>query len=132
MSLNDPIADFLCCIQNASKAKKETLTLPASNRTLRIVEILKEERFIKSFKLIEDGNKRSVRIHLRYLKGNRPAIKKIKKVTKPGLRQYVGVKKIPRVLSGLGVAILSTPKGIITDAQARKDKVGGEVICKIW
>ena len=132
MSISDPIADFITCIRNAAKAKKEAVTLPASKMKVQITEILKDERFITNFKVIEEGNKKFIRIYLRYLKGNRSAIKRIKKVSTPGLRRYVESKRIPRVLNGLGIIILSTSKGIITGEEARKQKTGGEMICTVY
>lgn len=132
MSVSDSIADFITVIRNAIQAKKETVTLPTSRVKTEIVNILKKEKFIKDYKVIEDGNKRSVRVHLKYLKGNRPAINDLKRISRPSLRRYVDVKKIPRVLSGLGVVILSTSKGVITGEEARKQNIGGEVICKVW
>ena len=132
MSISDPIADFITCIRNAAKAKKETVTLPASKMKVQITEILRDERFITNFKVIEEGNKKFIRIYLKYLKGNRSAIKRIKKVSTPGLRRYVESKRIPRVLNGLGIIILSTSKGIITGEEARKQKTGGEMICTVY
>lgn len=128
----DPIADFLTQIRNALRAGKASVTLPASKLTLRIAAILREEGFIENFKALDDGVKQLVRIHLRYQNGKRPAIQSLVRVSKPGLRQYVRCQEIPRVLGGLGVAILSTSKGVITDREARKQKLGGELICTVW
>ena len=128
----DPIADFLTQLRNAVHAGKTTVTIPGSKLTLRIADILKREGFIENFKLIEDQGRRSVRIHLRYLKGKQPVIQSLVRVSKPGLRQYVGCEEIPRVLGGLGVAILSTSKGVMTDREARIQKLGGELLCKVW
>ena len=132
MSISDPIADFIVCVQNASMAKKETVTLPSSKIKARIAEILKEERFIKNFKVVEEGPKRFIRLYLKYLKGNRPAIKKMRKISTPGLRRYVEARKIPRVLNGLGIVILSTSKGVVSGESARQENIGGEIICKVW
>ena len=128
----DPIADFLTQIRNALRAGKARVTIPASKLTLRLAEILKEEGFIENFKALDEGVKRLVRIHLRYQNRKQPAIQSLVRVSKPGLRQYVNCQEIPRVLGGLGVAIISTSKGVITDREARKQKVGGELICKVW
>ena len=128
----DPIADFLTQIRNAARAGKTNLTVPGSKLTLKIAAILKQEGFIENYKLTEEGAKRSIRIHLKYAKGKQPAIQSIVRVSTPGLRQYVNCQKIPRVLGGLGVAILSTSKGVMTDREARTQKVGGELLCKVW
>ena len=132
MSLSDPIGDFLTGIRNAVQAKKETVTLPSSKLKERICEILKDEGFIRNFKVMEDDNKKSVRIHLKYLKNNRPAIRNLQRVSRPSLRRYVASKKIPRVYNGLGVVILSTSRGVVTDTHARKEHIGGEMLCKVW
>ena len=132
MSISDPIADFIVCVQNASMAKKESVTLPSSKIKARIAEILKEEGFIKNFKVVEEGPKRFIRIYLKYLRGNRPAIRKLRKISTPGLRRYVEAGRIPRVLNGLGIVILSTSKGVVSGKVARQDNIGGEVICKVW
>ena len=128
----DPIADFLTQIRNASRAGKANITLPGSALTLKIAGILKQEGFIENFKLIEEGAKRLIRIHLKYVKGKQPVIQSVVRISKPGLRQYVNCQEIPRVLGGLGVAILSTSKGVMTDREARVQKVGGELLCKVW
>lgn len=128
----DPIADFLTQIRNSTRAGKQTVTTPGSKMTSRLSEILKQEGFIDNFKLIEEGNKKFIRIHLKYLKPKKPAIQSVIRISKPGLRRYVNCDEIPRVLGGLGVAIVSTSKGVMTDRQARAAKVGGELICKVW
>ena len=128
----DPIADFLTQIRNAARAGKPSVTVPGSKQSLRLTEILKQEGFVDNFKLVEEKTKKFIRIHLKYVKGKQAAIQSVVRVSKPGLRQYVGYGKIPRVLGGLGVAIVSTSKGIMTDRQARTQKVGGELICKVW
>ncbi|MBU9889758.1 MAG: 30S ribosomal protein S8 [Candidatus Omnitrophica bacterium] len=133
MSRIDFIADYITAIRNAAQAKKEKLTVPASVLTVRIAEILKEEGFIENVKPFTEGNKHFVRIHLKFLQnGKKPAIQGLKRISKPGLRNYVGYQKIPKVLGGLGIAILSTPKGVMSDRQAREQKVGGEVLCTVW
>ena len=128
----DFIADFLTQIRNAARAGKAMITVPGSKLTARIAEILKREGFIENFKPVDEGSKKMVRIHLKYLSGKQPAIQALVRVSKPGLRHYVGSQKIPRVLGGLGVAILSTSKGVMTDREARSAKLGGELICKVW
>ena len=128
----DPIADFLTVIRNGVHAKKDRVTARASKMTVRIAEILRQEGFIDQFKLIDEEGKRFLRIHLRYLKNKRPAIRSLKRISKPGLRYYVGSKKIPFVMGGLGCAILSTPKGVVADRTAREANTGGEIICKVW
>ncbi|MBI4394636.1 MAG: 30S ribosomal protein S8 [Candidatus Omnitrophica bacterium] len=128
----DPIADFLTQIRNASCTGKQSVTIPASKLTLKIAEILKREGFIENFKVGEEGVKRFVRIHLKYSKGKQSAIQSLVRISKPGLRQYVNCQEVPRVLGGLGVAILSTSKGILTDREARTQKLGGELLCKVW
>ena len=132
MSLTDSVSNFLTIVRNGARAKHEKVTSPASNLTIRISEILKEEKFISDFRVIEDGGKRFLRVHLRYLKNGRPAIRLLQRVSKPGLRKYVDSDSIPKVLNGLGIAILSTSEGILTDKVARESHVGGEVICKVY
>lgn len=128
----DPIADFLTRIRNASSAKKEKVTVPSSKMTLRMTEILKEEGFIENFKLNQEGIKKSIRIQLKYLGKKRPAIQSLLRVSKPGIRYYVGSEEIPKVLGGLGISIISTSKGILSDRKARSQNVGGELLCKVW
>ena len=128
----DSVADYLTQIRNASRALKESVTLRGSKLTIKITEILKQEGFVADYKVIEDGPKKSIRIHLKQLKGKRPVIQSLVRVSRPGLRQYVAAHEIPRVLSGLGIAILSTSKGIMTDRKARAEKLGGELLCKVW
>ena len=128
----DRIADFLTQIRNASRSQKASVTVPGSKLALRITEILKREGFIESFKPVEDKTKQVVRIHLKYGKDKRSAIQSLVRVSKPGLRYYFGYREVPRVLGGLGVAILSTSKGVMTDREARTQKIGGELLCKVW
>jgi small subunit ribosomal protein S8 len=133
MSRSDFIGDFLTCIRNAAQAKKDKLTVPASSLTVRLAEILKEEGFIENVKPFAEGEKRFARIHMKYIGAERKsAIQGIKRISKPGIRYYVGSNKIPKVQGGLGVAILSTPKGVMTDRQARENKAGGEILCHVW
>lgn len=128
----DPIADFLTQIRNSIKTGKPAVTMPGSKMTMKLAEILKQEGFIDSFKEIKEGNKKLIRVHLKYLKAKKSAIQSVIRISKPGLRCYVNCEEIPRVLGGLGVAIVSTSKGVMTDRQARAAKVGGELICKVW
>ena len=131
MSRTDIIADTFTMIRNAIMAKKDNLDVPASGTIKSILEILKNEEYIDTFKLIEDKRQGVFRIYLKYLAG-RPAIRNIQRVSRPGLRVYVKNDKIPSVLRGKGMAIISTSKGIITDKQARQESIGGEVIGYIW
>lgn len=132
MVMTDPIADMLTRIRNGNNAKHETVDIPASNMKKAIANILLEEGFIKGYDVIDDGKQGIIRIQLKYGKDNEKIITGLKRISKPGLRVYVKSDEIPRVLGGLGIAILSTSKGIITDKVARKEGVGGEVICYIW
>ncbi|MGF7058313.1 30S ribosomal protein S8 [Brassicibacter mesophilus] len=132
MVMTDPIADMLTRIRNANNAKHETVDIPASNLKKSIADILLEEGFIKGFDVIDDGKQGIIRIQLKYGKDKEKIITGVKRISKPGLRVYVKSDEIPRVLGGLGIAILSTSKGIITDKNARKESVGGEVICYVW
>jgi small subunit ribosomal protein S8 len=132
MATSDPIADMLTRIRNAQLARHPKVDVPASRLKMDIARILKEEGFITNFKLAEDGAKRSIRIYLKYTPGNVPLISRIERVSRPGCRVYVGSKEVPRVLGGLGVNILTTPKGVMTGSSARKENVGGEVLCQVW
>ena len=131
MPVTDPIADFLTRLRNALHAKKKFVEIPASNMKLKMTEILKENNFIKDFNVVEDSKQNIIRVHLKYKHGE-PAITGLKKISTPGLRSYVGKEDLPRVLNGLGLAVLSTSKGLLTDKQAKSESVGGEVICHIW
>ena len=131
MPVTDFVADFLTVVRNASQARIDKVTVPSSNLTTRIGEILKEEGFIESIKPFSEGNKHFVRIHLKYMR-KKAAIQGIKRISTPGRRTYVGHEAIPRVQGGLGIAILSTSKGVVTDREARKAKTGGEVLCRVW
>jgi len=130
--MTDPIADMLTRIKNALQAKKEEVDIPSSKLKLRIAEILKEEGYIRDFKLIQDAKQGIIRVFLKYDEYGEPVISGLKKISKPGRRIYVSKDKIPRVMRGLGVAILTTSKGVMTDREARKMGVGGEVICYVW
>lgn len=132
MQITDPIADLLTRIRNASLSKHETVDVPASNMKKAIVEILNDEGYIKDFQVIEDGKQGVIRITLKYGPNKERVISGLKRVSKPGLRFYASVDELPRVLKGLGIAIVSTSKGIMTDKEARKQHVGGEVLAYIW
>jgi small subunit ribosomal protein S8 len=132
MAISDPIADMLTRIRNAQLARHPKVDVPASKLKMDIARILKEEGFITNFKLAEDGAKRSIRIYLKYTPGSVPLISRIERVSRPGCRVYVGSQEVPRVLGGLGINILTTPKGVMTGASARKENVGGEVLCQVW
>lgn len=131
MSRTDLIADVFTMIRNASMAKKENLDVPASNTIRSILEIFKNEGYIENFKLIEDKKQGMARIYLKYIAG-KAAIKNIKRISKPGLRIYVKHQKVPSVLRGRGLAIISTSKGILTDKQVKESGIGGEIIGYIW
>ena len=132
MSMSDPIADMLTRIRNASSARHEKVLVPASRLKARIAEVLRDEGYIKDFVRHEDGVQGAITIMLKYTADREPAISDIKRVSKPGLRRYVPTDSIPRVLNGMGIAILSTSKGVLVDREARKQKVGGELICTVW
>jgi len=131
MPVTDPIADFLTRIRNAVKAKKKYVNIPSSKMKVSLAEILKTSKFIRDYNVIEDNKQNILRVHLQYINGT-PSINGLKRISTPGLRQYVDKDKAPRVLGGLGISILSTPKGLLTDRQAKKESVGGEVICHVW
>ncbi|BAU24052.1 30S ribosomal protein S8 [Caldimicrobium thiodismutans] len=130
--MTDPIADMLARIKNALRARKKTVTVPASRLKMEIVKILKEEGFIEDFQYIEEKPQAKIEITLKYDEAKRPVIAGLKRVSKPGRRLYLGYQKLPKVMDGLGIAIVSTSQGIMPDYEARKRKIGGEVICEIW
>lgn len=132
MQITDIIADLLTRIRNASSAKHETVEVPASNMKKAIAQILVDEGYIKKFTVIEDGKQGIIKITLKYGEGKKPIISGLKRVSKPGLRIYSNVEDMPKVLKGLGIAIISTSKGVMTDRQARKENVGGEVLAFVW
>ena len=134
MQITDTIADLLTRIRNASTAKHETVDVPASNMKKAIVQILVDEGYVKSYTVIDDksNTQGTIRIVLKYGAGKKPAISGLRRVSKPGLRIYTSVEDMPRVLKGLGIAILSTSKGIMTDKRARTENVGGEILAYIW
>lgn len=132
MTSSDPIADMLTRVRNALRAKHQKVDVPASKLKMEIARILKEEGYIVNFKLAEDGTQRSIRLYLKYTTTNEPAIVNIERVSRPGCRVYVGSGDIPRVLGGLGVNILTTPRGVMTGRDASKEGVGGELLCQVW
>ena len=132
MAMTDPIADMLTKIRNANGARKEFVDVPRSRLILDIVRILKSEGFIDDFKFLDLDNWKYIRIFLKYTDEREAVVRGLKRVSTPGRRRYVGVKEIPHPFGGLGIAILSTSKGIMTDKQSRKEKVGGEVLCYVW
>ncbi|HSR10936.1 MAG TPA: 30S ribosomal protein S8 [Thermodesulfobacteriota bacterium] len=133
MGMTDPLADMLTRIRNANKARHEKVDIPASNLKNEVARILKDEGYIKNYKLIKDGKQGLLRVYLKYDGDTRKqVISGIRVISKPGLRRYVGASEIPPVLRGLGVAILSTSKGVMTDRDARKGNVGGELLCSVW
>ena len=132
MQITDPIADMLTRIRNAGTAKHETVDVPASKMKKAIVQILLDEGYIKSYQLVDDGTQGVIRITLKYLPGKEKAIQGLRRVSKPGLRVYAGADELPRVLKGLGIAIISTSKGIMTDKAAREAHIGGEVLAFVW
>ena len=132
MHITDPIADMLTRIRNANNAKHDTVDVPASNMKKAIAQILLEEDYIKNFQLIDDGTQGVIRITLKYNAGKEKVLSGLRRVSKPGLRVYAGADELPRVLRGLGTAIVSTSKGVMTDKKAREAHVGGEVLAFIW
>ena len=130
--MTDPVADMLTRVRNAITARHPKVDVPASKLKTEIARILKEEGFILNYKLTEEGAEKFIRIYLKYTPGNVPVISRIERVSRPGCRVYVGSKEVPRVLGGLGVNILTTPRGVMTGAAARKENVGGEVLCHVW
>ena len=132
MQITDPIADMLTRIRNAGSARHETVDVPNSKMKKAIAEILLEEGYIKSFQLIDDGTQGVIRIQLKYLAGKEKVISGLRRVSKPGLRVYAGADELPRVLKGLGIAIISTSRGVMTDKAARANHVGGEVLAFVW
>lgn len=132
MQITDTIADLLTRIRNAQSAKHDTVEIPASNMKKAICQILVEEGYVKNFSVSEDGKQGSIKVVLKYAEGKTPVIKGLKRVSKPGLRIYSNAEEMPKVLKGLGIAVVSTSKGIMTDRQARKENVGGEVLAFIW
>lgn len=132
MSMSDPIADYLTRVRNGLHAKKNHVDIPASNIKRKISRILLEQGFIKKYIIIDDGGQGIIRIWLKYDELGSPVIHSIKRVSKPGKRLYVSVEELPRVKNNFGISILTTPKGIITASEARRQHVGGEILCEVW
>ena len=132
MQITDTIADMLTRIRNANAAKHDSVDVPASNMKKAIAQILVDEGYVKSFSVVDDGKQGIIRIQLKYGANKTQVIQGLRRVSKPGLRIYTGVEDMPQVMRGLGIAILSTSKGIMTDKQARKENIGGEVLAFVW
>ena len=132
MVMTDPIADMLTRIRNANSVKHDSVDIPSSKLKVELARIVKDEGFIREYKVIDDGKQGILRVYLKYTAQKGQVIQGLKRISKPGLRVYANKDEVPRVLGGLGIAILSTSKGVITDKDARKQGVGGEVICYVW
>jgi len=132
MSMTDPIADMLTRLRNATMVRHDRTDVPASKMKLEIAKILKQEGYIRTFKILEEGTQGVLRIYLKYSPDGEPVIHGIQRVSKPGLRVYRGVQELPKVRNGLGVAVVSTSRGVVTDEQARRLGIGGEILCEIW
>ena len=132
MQMSDVIADMLTRIRNANNAKHSTVDIPASNIKKSIADILVEEGYVKGYQIVDNGNQGIIRVTLKYMEGKQKVIRGIRRISKPGLRIYAGYEDMPKVMNGLGVAIVSTSKGIMTDKKARSLKVGGEVLAFVW
>ena len=132
MAVTDPIADMLTRIRNANLVRQEHVLIPASKLKLEVAKVLKAQGYIQKYDLIDDRRQGKIRIHLRYGPEGAPVITGLRRVSRPGLRVYVDAKHIPRVTGGLGVAVLSTSRGVLTDREARRRRVGGEVLCYVW
>lgn len=132
MVTSDPIADMLTRVRNAMIVRHPKVDVPASKLKMEIARILKEEGYIINYKLAEEGNRKTIKIYLKYTPGNLPVISHLERVSRPGCRVYVGRQEIPRVLGGLGISILTTPRGVMSGSTARKEGVGGELLCRIW
>jgi len=131
MSMTDPISDLLTRIRNAAKAKHKRVDIPGSNLKKAVAQILVDEKFISSFTVLDDGKQGILRVQLKY-SGGKPVITGLRRVSRPGIRQYRSSDELPRVLGGMGIAILTTSKGVMTDQQARKQHVGGEILAYVW
>ena len=132
MQITDPVADMLTRIRNANTAKHTTVDVPASNLKKAIAQILLDEGYIKAYEIVDDGTQGVIRITLKYLANKEKVISGLRRVSKPGLRVYAGADELPKVLKGLGIAIISTSKGVMTDKKARENHVGGEVLAFVW
>jgi small subunit ribosomal protein S8 len=132
MTMTDPVADFLTRVRNATQAGKDRCDVPASQVKLELAKIFQEEGFIRTFKVLEEGPQRTIRVYLRYSAEGEPAIRGLERVSRPGRRVYRGADALPTVLGGIGIAVVSTSRGLMTDARAREMRVGGEVMCRVW
>jgi small subunit ribosomal protein S8 len=132
MMISDPVADMLTRIRNGLAARHTKVDVPASRLKGEIARILREEGYVANFKLAEEGSHKLIRIYLKYTPGNEPVISQIERVSRPGSRVYVGSKEIPRVLGGMGINILTTPRGVMTGRNAKKEGLGGEILCQVW
>ena len=132
MSMTDPVSDLLTRIRNATTVRHDRMDIPASKMKMEIAKILKQEGYIRTFKMIEEGPQGTIRIYLKYADDGEPVIHGLRRVSRPGRRVYRGVGDLPKVRNGLGVAVISTNRGVLTDEQARGLQVGGEVLCEVW
>jgi small subunit ribosomal protein S8 len=132
MSMSDPVADMLSRIRNACQAKHRRVDIPVSKLKVEMARLLRDNNYLQDFQVLDDGRHGLLRLYLRYHQGDQPVIRELRRVSTPGLRRYVGVREIPRVRNGLGMAILSTPKGLMTDREARKAHLGGELLAVVW
>lgn len=132
MSMTDPVADMLVRIRNACEAKHRRVDVPVSKLKVEMARLLRDNDYLQDFQVLDDGRHGLLRLYLRYHQGDQPVIRELRRVSTPGLRRYVGVREIPRVRNGLGMAILSTPKGLMTDREARKAHLGGELLAVVW
>ena len=132
MNLTDPVADFITRIRNAHRARHQKLDAPASRLKMEIARILKEEGYIANYKPVEEGGLKLLRVYLKYGPNNEAVIRDLQRVSKPGCRVYIGKDEIRRVQGGLGISIMTTPKGVMTGRQARREGVGGEILCEVW
>ena len=132
MTMTDPIADFLTRIRNAVQVGRDRCDVPASRLKLELAKIFQDEGFIRTFKVLEEGPQGTLRLYLRYASDGEPTIRGLQRVSRPGLRVYRGVDQLPHVRGGIGVAVISTSKGLMTDVKAREQRLGGEVMCRVW
>jgi small subunit ribosomal protein S8 len=130
--VSDPIADMLTRIRNALKARFPKVDVPASKLKTELARILKDEGYILNYKIVDEGSHKAIRVYLKYTPANEPVISHLERVSRPGCRVYVGSKEIPKVLGGMGINILTTPRGVMTGKAARKEGVGGELLCQVW
>jgi small subunit ribosomal protein S8 len=132
MSMTDPVADMLTRIRNACQARHRRVDMPVSKLKLEIARLLRDNHYLQDFQVLDDGRHGVLRLYLKYASGDQPVIRELRRVSTPGLRRYVGAREIPRVRNGLGMAIVSTPKGLMTDRDARSAHVGGELLAMVW